>query len=505
VYRLMDRAAIQKLRKEGWSIRQLARELKMHRDTVKRILKEPLTKGYKRQEMAHAALPYQEQILRWLAENVPVTRMLELAQEDKKEPYQGSRSAFFNGVRKIREEVKAKDKRRFIRFEGMPGEYAQVDWGEIRDFPFVRGEAKTKYFLAVRLKFSRVVFVKWTDSMTQEVLLRGLIEAFEYFGGVPWALVFDNMKTVTLGRDEHGQPLWHPVLKHFCNDFDFMPAACDKGCPNQKGGVENLVGWVKTNFKPGRQFLDDPDLIDQNLDWMEKVNNQVSQGHGEIPWEMLPEEQRKFCKIPCTAADYGLLRSVCSNRDGYVHVEGFQYLVPIGLAEQPLIVRVRESLVDIYHGGEKIASYPRRTEGDGKMTKREVNPEFLETLLADRPKARAMVYRDHLLQQHPEIAAYLSGLCHACRGVENFGPHILKLYAMLQEHGVGELAAACNLAGSEGAFGAEYVAALIQEPPVVRRLLAQLQLGPEVPSQKELDRDLAIYEAFTIRGEDHDD
>jgi transposase len=499
MYDFMNRAAIRKFRKEGWSLRKLARKFNMHRDTVKRLLEEPLTKKYERQEMPHAALPYRSHILNWLDDGVPVTRMLELASEDLELTYEGSRSAFFAGVAKIRREVEAETKRRYIRFEGLPGEYAQVDWGEVRNFSFSRTGPRTKYFLAVRLKFSRVSFVKWTDSMTQEVLLRALIEAFEYFGGVPWALVFDNMKTVTLGRDEHGRPIWHPILKHFANDFDFNPEACDRACGNQKGSVENLVGWVKSNFVPGRKFLDNADLAEQNRAWMEKVNHRTSQSHGEIPWEVLPDEQRKFGNLPCSVSDYGLLRYVCSNRDGYIHLEGFQYLVPIGLAEQPLILRLREKLVELYDGGEKVVSYPRRSKGDGKVTRREINPDFLEPMLVDRPKARVMVYRDHLYLQHPEIATYISGLCRARRGVENFGPHILKLYKVLKEHGVGELAAACNLAGSEGAFGAEYVAALIQEPPIVRELLAQLQLGPEVPSQAELNRDLEVYESFAIR------
>jgi hypothetical protein len=327
-----------------------------------------------------------------------------------------------------------------------------------------------------------------------------LIEAFEHFGGIPWVLVFDNMKTVTLGRDEHGRPIWHPVLKHFANDFDFTPEACDRGRGNQKGAVENLVGWVKSNFLPGREFRDDADLIAQNSAWMERANGMMSQAHGAVPREALQEEQPKFGKLHCTAAGYGLLREGQSNRDGYVHVDGFQYLVPIGLAEKPLVIRLREDLVEFHESDQLVACYPRRRQGDGKSTKREFLPEHLKPMLDGRPKARIMVYREYLRQQHPEVEAYISGLCQARRGLEQYGPHILRLYEMLQQHGIGELAAACNLAASEGAFGAEYVAALIQEPPVLRPVLAQLGLGSEVPSQGELDRDLGIYEDFVIGG-----
>lgn len=503
MYNFMNRASVKKLRTMGWSLRKISRELGMHRGTVKRLLDEPLTQVYKRRAAENAASPYRGAVVEWLEAGTPVKRMLELVRADEEEPFGGSRAAFYAGVARIREKVEAINKDRYVRFEGLPGEYAQVDWGEVRAMPFLRGGPRKKYFLAVRLKFSRFSFVKWTDSMTQEVLIRGLVESFEAFNGAPWGLVFDNMKTVTLGRDEHGRPIWHPVLKHFANDFNFMPEACDRASGNQKGSVENLVGWVKSNFLPERTFLDDADLERQNSAWTTEVNGQVSQAHGEIPREILPEEQKLFGKLVHTAADYGLLRPVTSNRDGYVHLLGFQYLIPIGLAEQPLLARIRETKVEFYDAGDCVVSYPRRRKGDGKSGKREFLPELLEPLLAERPKARVMVYRDFLCQQHPEIASYISKLCHARRGVEQYGPHILTLYEMLKEYGVGELMAACNLTAIEGAFGGQYVERLLKEPSVVRPVIAKLQLGPEVPSQDQIDRDLEFYESYVIGGGDH--
>jgi transposase len=63
--------------------------------------------------------------------------------------------------------------------------------------------------LACRLKHSRWTWVCFTRDMCQETLFRGLIDCFGVLGCVPWVLVFDNMRTVTVGRDEHDQPIWH--------------------------------------------------------------------------------------------------------------------------------------------------------------------------------------------------------------------------------------------------------------------------------------------------------
>jgi len=139
--------------------------------------------------------------------------MLEMARADPEQPYPGGHSVWRGYVRRVRQEM-AHDQAVAdvpIRFEGMPAEYLQVDWGEIRGFPFTHQRPATRYFLACRLKYSRWVWVRFTDNMRQETLFRGLVDCFLALDWVPWVLVFDNMKTVTSGRDSAGQPLWTPA------------------------------------------------------------------------------------------------------------------------------------------------------------------------------------------------------------------------------------------------------------------------------------------------------
>ena len=87
-----------------------------------------------------------------------------------------------------------------------------------------------------------------------------MVDCVLALGWVPWVLVFDNMKTVTTGRDAQQQPIWHPALLQLAAEFDFHPEACWPGAGNQKGSVESLVKWVKGNFLAGRVFADDADL-----------------------------------------------------------------------------------------------------------------------------------------------------------------------------------------------------------------------------------------------------
>ncbi len=72
---------------------------------------------------------YEEDIRRWIKQDLTVKRMLEKARENEDKPYQGGKTVFYNRVKKIREEMEAAEDA-VVRFETLPGEQLQVDWGE---------------------------------------------------------------------------------------------------------------------------------------------------------------------------------------------------------------------------------------------------------------------------------------------------------------------------------------------------------------------------------------
>jgi transposase len=171
----------------------------------------------------------------WLDAELPIKRMLELARADATTPYTGSAATWYRFVGH-RRRARAAAVAPVIRFEGLPGEFLQVDWGEA--WVPLGPEVVRRVFLAARLKYSRTVAVQWTRTMTLEPLLRGLLTIAEELGGVPWAWVFDNMKTVTLGRGPDGQPRWNPAFARFATELGFHPELCDPHAPQQKGSVE---------------------------------------------------------------------------------------------------------------------------------------------------------------------------------------------------------------------------------------------------------------------------
>ena len=494
--RFMERATIYYLKQKGWSNVQIAEFTGHHRDTVAKVLKEPVDQRPKKRERPSVLDVFQAQISMWLDEHLPVICMLEQARSDSAHPYQGSETAFYDYVRKLRRARQPSPREVALRFEGMPGEFLQVDWGEVRDLPLTHaGEARTRYFFAARLKYSRFMCVQFHADMREETFLRSLIGCFLAIGGVPWVVVTDNMKTAVLGRDASNQPIWNPAYQKLAAEFKFLPEACAPAAGNQKGSVENLVKFVKQNFLPGRSFHDDQDLDEQVREWLTQVNTErPNDATKALPATLLLEEQGQFSPLPASAQDYGFFDCVVVNRESLVALESNHYSVPTHLVGRALTARVHRTHIDLFADGERVASHPR-CRGQHQ---RVLDPAHFEDAFKGKPRGRVMVYRDWLCGLSPEANRYLRELCHKRRA--EMSQQITLLYETAQQMPRGDFLAALELAAEQQMYGAEYVQAILARP---KRAAPSVSAGDPrrehwwaVPGQEEVARDLALYEQY---------
>jgi transposase len=476
----MARSTVKFLKQQGQFNTRIASLVGCDRHTVARVLVQATDPPRRRRD---SSLGSRRAVLAgWLEADIPTRRMLELAREDPAAPYTGGASTFYRFVARLRAERDA-GAAPVIRFEGLPGEYVQWDWGEAR----VRlgGESIKRVFLAGRLKYSRLVGIRWRTQMDLETLLRAMLEIVTGWGGTPWAWVFDNMKTVTLGRDAEGQPRWNPGFWRFATEVGFHPELCDPGAGQQKGSVENLVKWVKTNFLPGRSFVDGEDLAQQSLAWEREKAVQVSQAHGQRPLDLLAQERAAFGPLTTTPATYGLYRVATVNRESLVRADGNQYSVPGGHLGQAVDVRILRDIIRISRDGAPLAEHARLT-GTGQRRR---DPVHYALALTDRPRARLVFDRDRLCALGPEVTAYVTVISQRRRRVlADELAACLALEAQLGAEGLRRAAAACV---ARGTCGAEYLLLFAGVEPALA--------VPDVPDQTAVDRDLAIYEAFVGR------
>jgi transposase len=487
----MERSTIVLLAKRGRSVRQIAAELGRSPTTVSRVLHEPVDRQPAKRQRRSKVDPYRALIEEGLDQGLSAVRMLEIARADPERPYTGGRSQYGVMVHRLKEERRHAQAVAEvpIRFEGMPGEFLQVDWGEVRRFPFTQQIPATRYFLACRLKHSRWTWVRFTAEMTQETLFRGLIDCFLALGWVPWVLVFDNMKTVTSGRDGAHQPVWTAALLHLAGEFGFHPQACDPGAANQKGSVESLVKWVKTNFLAGRVFADDADLAVPTADWLVYANTRPSAATGVPPLDRLSAEAARGGSLPPTAADYGLLAAGRASAEALVPVVGNLYSVPIDDVGAPVTVRIHRERVRLWRDARCIADHPRAPNG---ARRRVIEPTHFAALFARKPRAQALLYRDLLLGLGGRGPAFLSALSQRHRA--RLREELLAVYALYTQYGAAELLAAMALADDAGTYNADALALLLATPRLGEATLVLPLL--DAPAQVEVDRLLSVYEAW---------
>jgi transposase len=229
--------------------------------------------------------PYKE-IISTRLESYPDLSAIRLFEECRAAGYPGGQSQLRAYVRQVRPKPPVEE---VVRFETPAGLQGQVDFGEFR-FPWGK-----RFALLVVLGYSRLLWLQFYPRQTMQVVMRGLEEAFEYFGGVPRELLFDQMKAVIIGdnRAGGGKLLENPEFLRFAAHWGFRIRACRPYRAKTKGKVERPIHYVRHNFVYGREFLGDADLNAQVLTWLDRTAN--ARLHGtthEVPKQRFEKDER---------------------------------------------------------------------------------------------------------------------------------------------------------------------------------------------------------------------
>lgn len=132
----------------------------------------------------------------------------------------------------------------FLKLDFAPGEVAQVDWGEYGSIAVGTTRRRLSFFLMV-LAYSRRMYLEFTVSQTMAFFLQCHERAFVAFGGVPQRIMVDNLKSAVLSRLVGQATVFNPKYLDFSRHWGFEISACNVRSGNEKGRVENGVGYVK--------------------------------------------------------------------------------------------------------------------------------------------------------------------------------------------------------------------------------------------------------------------
>lgn len=466
---MVRRHEVQVLRRAGHTLDEVATLAGVSRRSVQRIEAEPAVAAFEtRPERARRGIGrpskvegFRPFLVGELAKD-PSVLAVELLRRARLRGYAGGKSALYELIRMLRPERP----RPVVRFEGLAGEFSQHDFGQV-DVRFLDGRVSRVHFFASRLKYSRWVEVSLVEDERAESLIRAMVEHFAGMGGIPLLAVFDRPKTVAISWGRDGQVTqWNPTFASVALDLGLGVELCWPHSPEQKGSVENLVGWVKGSFFKQRRFLDDEDLRRQLAEWREEVNTRrPSRATGVIPQQRLLEERPRLRPLKIAPAELALRLPVLVGPTGMVLHDTHLYSMPpetIGIAGTLYLYRDRVRIVV----GRHEAEHPRLHHTGAKSTLADHRARHVAAVSGRR--AKRYLEREHLLEVGRPALDYLTELTH--RRPRVWIRDVERLHELLQQHGQGPLCAAFERALSDGVFGAEYIAHYLHPSPTAREM-----------------------------------
>lgn len=454
---MVRRHEIQVLRRAGYSLAETAAFVGVSQSTVQRVEAErPVTtfetaveRIRRRVGRPSTAEPWRVSLVAELARE-PDVMALELLRRARQNGYAGGKSALYALIKQLR----PRRSRPMVRFEGLPGEFSQHDFGEV-EVRYLDGRQRRVHFFASRLKYSRWVQVSLVPDEQVETLVRALVDHFAAWGGVPLLAVFDRPKTIALGWSKDGRVTeWNPTFAGVALDLALGVELCWPSSPEQKGAVENLVGWVKGSFFKQRRFVDDEDLSQQLATWHEEVNSQrPSRATGVVPAVRLAEETPRLRPLRVRPDELVLRIPVVVGATGYVRHASQPYSMPpesIGLGGTLYLGRETVRIV----AGRYEAVHERRHTPGAPATLPEHRAQRVAAVSGTR--ARRYMKREHLLGLGGAALTYLTELVHRRPGL--WIRDVDRLHELLDQHGDDALRTAFARGLSDGVFGHEYIA-----------------------------------------------
>ena len=367
---------IKAMHRNGKSIRAIAKELGLHRKTVREHLKSEDFPSYRKVKRLNSILaPFVQTIKDYLEENdYQATWIWDRL---KNRGYSGS----YDMVKRfVRTEKARKNRLAYARFETEPGQQAQCDWGDFQ----VEG-AEMVFGFKLVLGFSRADYTEFVGRRTMESFQDAHIRAFKYLGGVPAEILYDNMKNVVVGQDAAGKPVFNVEFLHFAHHYGFQPRLCPAYSPWTKGKVERPVDYLRERFWRGYRFESIEKANEDVLAWLNETANRRIHGTHHQPVDVLWKEELPRLG-PRPASDYDTSLKVFRKvyRDCQISFNANRYVVPHRVVGQKVMLKMKNRQIRIFHDQDLLATY------EEPATKRNVlaDPRFYEELRRDREQLR---------------------------------------------------------------------------------------------------------------------
>jgi len=412
---------------EGWRIGTLCRQLRVHRDAVRRVLTQagiapPLLV---RPSMIEPFVPFiQDTFARY-----PTLRASRLYHMVRERGYSGSADHFRHLVHRFRPQAVAEA---YLRLRTLAGEQGQVDWAHFGHLQIGRARRALMAFVMV-LSYSRHVFLRFYLNAAMPSFLHGHVAAFNHFNAVPRTLLYDNLRSAVLERRADAIR-FHPTLLELAAWYRFQPRPVAVARGNEKGRVERAIRFVRERFFAARCFADLADLNAQALVWCEgeAAERPCPEDRDRSVRACFEEEQPRLLGLPAEPFPCEERIVVRAPKTPYVRFDLNDYSIPHTHVRRSLEVLASLESVRIVDGASLLAVHPRSFDRGAQIEDR----AHIQSLVDHKRAGRAHRAIDRLHHAAPSAGRFFK--LAAERGV-HLAVLTRGLLELLQTHGAGAL------------------------------------------------------------------
>lgn len=380
---------IREMDRDGVSRSQIARELHVSRNTVAKYAdmedmspRPPMPDGRRRPVMTEEVASWIDSLLEAdlsapRKQRHTAKRIYDRLVEER--GYEGSYSTVRRHVAAWRQ-GHATPADGYLELVWAPGT-CQVDFGNFRCV--LAGAARDMKLLVLTLPHSNARFAVAMFSERAECLCQGLREIFEWMGRAPRVMVLDN--ATEAGRMTFGKVTESKLFAQFRAHYRFEARFCNPYSGNEKGSVENAVGFLRRNLLvpvPEAASLDDLNS------WLrrgcDRINASSHSRDGAATGEAEREDLAAMCALPGIAFDAVRWQKARSDKRGYVRIDSNLYCAGPAWHDRELVCGVRARSVEILADRGRHVATLRRSFGEGEVVR---NPLSLVPALIARPRA----------------------------------------------------------------------------------------------------------------------
>jgi transposase len=478
---------------DGKSQRDVAKELHHSRKTVAKALELRIPPGYRlsKPRLSPVIEPVRHIIDAWLEQNKH-TRLKQ--RQNGMRMYERLRDEYdFKGhygtVQRYIRQAANRQKEVFMPLQFEPGEEAQVDWHE--GWIFENGIERKCQLFSMKLCYSKATFVYPYEKANLESFLDGHVRAFEYFGGVPRRIAYDNLKCAVIkvfkGRNRRLTKRFKELRAWYLFDTRF----CNIAKGNEKGDVENCCKRSERTYLSPQPHVDGLGELASKLfdDCQNDLKRKGPEVHGgKSVGELLEEERHYLLPLQSERFKACRRRSTFVDSHSLIRTDNVRYSVPVEWAYHPCVIEVFVDKIRIFCGRQLVAVH-KRCYIPGQFI---LEPTHYLRLLQRKPgsldNARAFKgqpWGEDFDMMRKELEY---------RYDEDGTMRYIKVLMLFTEYPEVQVKAAVNLCVRRRAFSDEAVLSVLRNEPLPQRTKLDLSDRPELANQDNGSRDTRIYD-----------